>query len=245
MKLQCMKYSVIAYAVYLASVGIESFNMFLSFPTHPCLVHKEKKAGITNTYMPSRCQEEISELSLRGLLQAITAGEGMPTAFHGQHQRRRSSFKGQSRVGQGRAWVPLAPLNSTPLCYLSQQLCRVNQSCSFPRSLPQGCSEASTDTQPLCEEWTPALSQWGGQCLQDPSVTAEHVDISHLWRKHDILPPLLTDIKTRRNKREEGNLIIHIKALISSVWRRKKCGFCASNNSCLKFLFNITLMVSR
>lgn len=40
MKLQRMKFSVIACAVYLASVGIESLNMFPSFPTHPCLVHK-------------------------------------------------------------------------------------------------------------------------------------------------------------------------------------------------------------
>lgn len=142
-------------------------------------------------------------------------------------------FKGQGRVGQGRALTPLAPLNFTPLCYLSQQLCRINESCSFPFPLPQGCSEASKDTQPLHEEWTPALSRRGAQCLQDPSVTAEHVDIPHLWRKHDVLPPLLNNTKTRRNKKEEGNLIIHIKALISSVWRRKKCTFCSCNNSCL------------
>lgn len=150
MKLQCMTCSVISCAVYLASVGTESLNTFPSFPPHPCLVHKiymKKKAGITNTYMPSRYQEEISELSWRGLLQAITAGEGMPSALHGHHQGRRSPFTGQSRAG-----APLAPLNSIPLCYLSQQLYRINQSWSFPLPLPQCSGEAYKDTQLLREE---------------------------------------------------------------------------------------------
>lgn len=168
MKLQCMKCSVIACAVYLASVGIESLNMFPSPHILAWYIKHTWKKSWYNKYLHA---QQIPRGNFWIILEGAASSNnnrGRECLLPSMASIREEGAPSQVRAGQGRSSFSPSKFHFSLLCIPTALQSKLNWSFLLP--LSQGSAEASKDMQPAHEEWTPAISQRGAQCLQDPSV---------------------------------------------------------------------------